>query len=119
MFNKIQIGDTEVNMVAYAGCDIFFRMIFHEDPTRIQFSDKTDEAEAIYFFERMAFVMNMCAEKSLEEMKKLNEDAFIEWMCKFDRLSLINALPDVRKTYEGQMVTTSEAKKNTDQPSEE
>lgn len=118
MFNTIKIGEKEVAFMAYAGCDIFYRQIFHEDPTRIQFSEETDAAAAINFFQRMGFVMAMCAEKSVTEMKKLNEDAFIDWMCQFDRMSLMNALPDIRATYEGQMVTTSEAKKNTDPQSE-
>ena len=118
MFNKIKIGEKEIGFMAYAGCDIFFRQIFHEDPTRIQFSDP-DAADGIWFMQRMGFVMAMCAEKPLAEMKKLNEDAFLEWMCGFDRMDLINALPDIRATYEGQLVSTSEAKKNTDQQNDE
>lgn len=119
MFNKIKIGEKEIGFAAYAGCDIFYRQIFHEDPTALQYAPDFDEPKMIGFIQRMGFVMAMLAEKPLAEMRKLNEDAFVEWMCGFDRADYMAALPDIRATYEGQMLTTSDAKKNTDQPSED
>ena len=118
MFNKIMIGDREVSLNAVASCDLYYRQIFHEDPTKLQYSPDFDEAAMIGFCQRMGFIMAMRSEKSRQEMMTLNEDAFFDWMDEFDRVDLLNALPDIKRTYEGQMVTSSEAKKNTDQLTE-
>ena len=118
MFNKITVGDREIPMKSVASVDLYYRQIFHEDPTKLQYSPDFDEAALINFCQRVGFVMAMAAQKSREEMSQLNEDAFFEWMDEFDRAELMSALPDIRRTYEGQTVTTSEAKKNIDQPSE-
>lgn len=118
MFNKVMIGDREVPMKSVASCDLYYRQIFHEDPTKLQYSPDFDEAAMINFTQRIGFVMAMCAEQTRAEMMKLNEDAFYDWMDDFDRADLMQALPDIKRTYEGQSITTSESKKNIDQPSE-
>lgn len=118
MFNKIMIGDREIPMKSVASVDLSYRQIFHVDPTELQYSPDFNESAMISFCQRMGFVMAMAAQKSREEMAQLNEDAFFEWMDEFDRADLMSALPDIKRTYEGQSVTTSTAKKNTDQPSE-
>lgn len=118
MFNRIIIGDREVALKSVASCDLYYRQIFHEDPTKLQYSDDFDEPAMISFIQRMGFVMAMCSQRSRAEMMELNEDAFYDWMDEFDRAELMAALPDIKRTYEGQSVTTADAKKNTDQLSE-
>lgn len=118
MFNKVMIGEREVGMKSVASCDLYYRQIFHEDPTKLQYSEDFDEAATIGFVQRMGFVMAMCAERSRAEMAELNEDAYFDWMDGFDRADYMSALPDIKRTYEGQQLTTTDAKKNTDQPSE-
>jgi hypothetical protein len=67
----------------------------------------------------MAFVMAKFAEcTDRKNMMKLNEDAFLEWADGFERNELIEALPDIQKTYEGQSLTGSTAKKNNDELNE-
>lgn len=119
MFDTIKIGARDVRLNSVAYCDIVYRQIFHEDPTRLQYAKDFDEPMLINFLERMAFVMAMCADKSLAELRKLNEDAFLEWLMQFGRTELLNSLGEVRRVYEEQMTTESESKKKEDQPTEE
>ena len=118
MFDIVKIGEQEVPMLAMASVDVFYRNIFHEDPILVQTRNQ-DEGSAILFFEQMGFVMAKFAElKDRKEMAKLNEDAFLDWLDQFDRVEYLNALADIRLTYEGQQLAAADAKKNSDQPSE-
>lgn len=114
MYNVVKIGDKDVPMLSMASVDLYYRNIFHEDAIKLQAKNDLDEGDLINFVMRMGFVMGKFAEvKDRKEMSKLNEDAFLEWLDQFDRIEYLNALADVRLTYEGQAVTASEAKKNT------
>lgn len=111
MYSVVKIGEQAVPMLAMASVDVFYKHIFREDPVKIQASADFDSATAIDLFTKMAFVMAKYAElKATSEMKKLNEDAFIDWLCQFDRSELYTALPDIRNVYEGQKVGSSSAK---------
>ena len=118
MYNVIKIGEKDVPMLSMASVDIYYRNVFHEDPLIEQ--TKLEEAgDAIWFNMRMGFIMAEFAErKSREKMRELTEDDFVAWMDNFDRLDLMNALADIQRTYNGQAVTNSDAKKNTEEPSE-
>jgi len=119
MFNIVKIGDKEVPMLSMASVDLYYRNIFHEDAIKLQASGNFDEGDLINFVSRMAFVMAKFAElKDRKEMNKLNEDMFLDWLDQFERQDFINALVDVRLTYEGQAVTASDAKKKSEEPSE-
>ena len=119
MYNIVKIGDKEVPMLSMASTDIYYRNIFHEDAIKLQAAENFDAGDLISFMSRMAFVMAKFAElKDRHEMNKLNKDAFLDWMDQFERTDFMNALVDVRLTYEGQTVTASEAKKNNEEPSE-
>lgn len=118
MYNKIVIGAKEVPMLSMASVDLYYRNIFHEDPIALQ-TKGIDEGEMINFVLRMGFVMAKFAElKDRKEMAKLNEDSFLDWLDQFERNDIFAALPDIQKTYEGQMVTESTAKKNKDEQTE-
>lgn len=111
MFNKVKIGDKEVPMMSMASTDVYYRQIFHQDPVLLQ-AGEMSEGEAIILFMQLGFVMAKYAE--LLDRKKvlaLNEDDYLEWLDQFERADYYNALGDVRATYEGQSVTTSDAKK--------
>lgn len=119
MFNVVKIGDKEVPMLSLASVDVYYQHIFHEDPLKVQTS-ATDYSEAIGFYNRMGFVMAKFAEvKSRKGMLELNEGDFMDWLDQFDRRDLMEALEAVQATYDGQTVTYADAKKNTDEPSEE
>lgn len=116
MYNLIKIGDKIVPMKAMASVDLYYRNIFHEDAIKLQAANP-DEGDLINFFCKMAFVMAKFAE-GREQMSKLNEDSYLEWMEQFERVDFLNALVDVRLTYEGQQVTSSDAKKKDESPTE-
>lgn len=118
MFNVIKIGDKSVPMLAMASVDYYFAHTFHEDAMKAQIKAE-DEADSINFVIRMAFIMAKFAEvKTRKGMLELNEESFLDWLDQFDRLDLINALPDVQATYNGQLVSQADAKKNNDEQSE-
>ena len=118
MYNVIRIGAAEVPMLSMASVDVYYRHIFHEDPLKIQ-TQAQGADEAIGFYYRMGFVMAKYAElRDRKEMLKLNEDSYIAWLDRFDRLELMTALGGIQATYDGQSVTYTDAKKNTDAPSE-
>lgn len=113
MYNIVKIGAADVPMLSMASVDVYYRNIFHEDPMKIQTEENNDAGIMIGFIQRMGFVMAKFAElKDRKEMLRINEDAFYEWMDGFERTDLINALPDIQATYEGQSITSASAKKN-------
>jgi len=116
MYNEIKIGDKVVPMLSMASTDLYYRNIFHEDAIKLQTSSQ-DEGDIINFVMRMGFVMAKFAElKDRKEMNKLNEDAFLDWLDQFERTDYLNALVDIRLTYEGQSVTHSDTKKKESEP---
>lgn len=118
MYNVIKIGDRDVPMLSMASVDIYYRNIFHEDAIKLQ-TKQQDEGDAINFIMRMGFVMAKFAElKDRKEMQKLNEDAFLDWMDSFSREDFYNSLLDIQKTYEGETVTQSDAKKKDEEPTD-
>lgn len=119
MYNEIKIGAATVPMLAMASVDLYYKQIFHEDAIKLQSGKDFDDGDLINFISRMGFVMAKFAElKNRKEMSKLNEDAYLDWMDNFDRAEYMNALGDIRATYEGQNIPTSAAKKNSDEQSE-
>ena len=120
MYNIVKIGDKDVPMLSMASVDLYYRNIFHEDAVKLQASGNFDEGDLVNFCSRMAFVMAKFAElKDRKEMNKLNEDMFIAWLDQFERADFLNALLDVRLTYEGQAVTSSDSKKKSEEPTEQ
>lgn len=118
MYNVVKIGDKDVPMLSMASVDIYYRNIFHEDAIKLQTKEQ-DEGDLINFISRMAFIMVKFAElKDRKEMNKLNEDMFIDWLDGFERADFLNALPDARKTYEGQSITAVDAKKKAEEPTD-
>lgn len=106
-------------MLSMASVDYYYKNIFHEDPIKLQVSDNNDIGAMMGFIERMAFVMAKFAEcTDRKNMMKLNEDNFLEWADGFERNELIEALPDIQTTYEGQSLSNSKAKKNNDELNE-
>lgn len=119
MYNVVTIGDKQVPMLAMASVDLYYRTIFKEDPIKLQSTGNPDEGDLINFVMRMGFVMAKFAElRDRKKMTALTEDNFLEWLDQFERADYLNALVDVRLTYEGQTVTTSDAKKKENAPTE-
>lgn len=118
MYNVITIGDKQVPLLSMASVDLYYRTIFKEDPIKLQ-TTTTDEGDLINFVMRMGFVMAKFAElRDRKKMTALTEENFLDWLDQFERTDYLNALVDVRLTYEGQTVTTSDAKKKESTPTE-
>lgn len=119
MYNIVKIGSAEVPMMSMASTDLYYRNIFKEDAIKIQTSKDFDEGDIVNFVMKMGFVMAKFAElKDRKEMNKLNEDNFLDWLDGFERTDYLNALGDIRMTYEGQSLTASDAKKKDEAPSD-
>ena len=103
MYNVVKIGQKDVPMLSMASVDRYYWNIFHRDPLKIQVKAE-DEADSVNFVIEMAFVMAKFAEVGAKGMRELNEDSFLEWLEQFERVDLINALPDAQMTYEGQAI---------------
>ena len=113
MYNVITIGGEPVPMLAMASVDLYYKQIFHEDAIKLQSGKTFDEGDLINFVMRMGFVMAKFAElKNRKEMAKLNEDSYLDFLDRFERADYLNALAEIRATYEGQSLTSSDAKKN-------
>lgn len=118
MYNVVKIGDKDVPMLAMASVDVYYRNIFREDPIALQ-ARGMDEGSAIAFYQKMGFVMAKFAElKAPQEMRKLNEDSYLEWLDGLQRNDYISALPLVQATYDGQQISSSDAKKKEEEPNE-
>ena len=80
------------------------------------FSGRIDEGQEELVI-KLAYVMAKQAEKA--DMTKLNNDTFMKWLEDFETTDFFEVTDDILNLYSGQMSTTSEAKKNTDQQSED
>jgi len=116
MYNEVKIGEKTVPMLSLASVNVYFSQLFHEDPFELQSSDKPQ----FEFYTKMAFIMAKYAElKKSNEMRKLTQDQYVDWLADFEQADFVAALPDVMLTYHSQSISMSESKKNTDQPSGE
>lgn len=118
MIRNVKIGEREIPMLSMASVDLYYRNIFHEDPIKLQSKADPDEGDIIDFVMKMGFVMAKFAElHDRKKMTALTEDAYLDWMDGFERSDYLSALLDIKSVYEGQTVTTSDAKKKDDRPS--
>lgn len=112
MYREVKIGEAAVPFESAASIDLSFKHIFGADPLKILTGAK-DETDALDFFSKMAFVMAKFAElQSGRELRKLNEDNYLDWLDQFDRTDLMNALGEIQDVYISARKSESEAKKN-------
>ena len=117
MYKEVRIGDKTIPMLSMASVDLYYKNTFGVDPVKLQTSDP-DSGDMINFIVRMGFIMAEFAKrKSRKEMLKLNEEAFYDWMDEFPREELydMEKLMEIQGVYEGNLVSTSESKKEEDQ----
>lgn len=119
MYQEVKIGDKFVPMKAMASVDYFYEQIFHEDPIKLQSQENFDTGELLKLIEKMGFVMAKFAETdNYSEMSKLTMKDFLEWLNGFRRSDYMEALLDIKSVYDGQTITYSEAKKNSEEPTD-
>ena len=116
MYNLVKIGDKQIPMLSMASVDVYFRNVFHEDPIKLQTSAASDAGDMINFHLKMGFIMAKYAElHDRKKMAQLNEESYLDWLDCFERMELLEAMEQIQQTYNGQMLTTSEAKKNNEE----
>lgn len=105
-------------MEAMGSCDRAFWNVFHEDPIKLQADKDPDASELIDLVMKLGFIMAKFAElRSSKAMRQLNEDDYLDWLDQFERADYLDALGDIREVYEGQQVSSVDAKKKDDEPS--
>ena len=117
MYKEVTIGDKTIPMLSMASVDLYYKNVFGEDPIKLQ-TQEMDPGDMVNFTIRMGFIMAEFAKrKERKEMMKLNEEAFYDWMDEFPREELydMEKLMEIQGVYEGNLVSTSESKKEEDQ----
>lgn len=110
MYGEIIIGQHTVEMAANAASPILYKNIFHKDFLK---EVQEDEPDPMLFAE-MGFVMAMQAKKSLEEMMKLSQLSYVEWLTQFETMDIVQKTGEIGQMYFEQTHQTSSAKKKED-----
>ena len=109
MFGKITIGKTDTEMVANAATPYWFNQIFKEDFfVKSQSVQDGNEGLAVDLFSKVGYIMMKQVEKA--DMRKLNNDTFIEWLSEFEPMDMALAAADIAQLYTGQTKGTAKAK---------
>ena len=113
MRGKIQIGGTDVEMLANAASPIIYKRVFRQDWFKALSDLQSDEsgAEGISYFEQMGFIMAMQASKP-DQLAGLSFDDYLNWLAQFESDDLMTAVGDIAAIYRGQEVTNSQPKKS-------
>ena len=122
MFKIISIGDSNVPVLAKASTNVYYKSIFPEDPITVQSQENVDNAERVYFSQKLTFVMVKQAEAQAavsagtapsvrDYMQKLTEDDYLDWLDECDFMDLQESFDEVIAVYTASNKTTSKAKK--------
>ena len=112
LYGIVKIGEKEYKMCNAASVNLTYYNIFHEDFMSLMNPD--EPSKAITPFIKMAFVMNMKAEKSKDEIRKLTVADYEAWMDEFTFGDLINAMTDIQGLYLGSSAGIVNSKKNSE-----
>ena len=122
MFKIISIGDSNVPVLAKASTNVYYKSIFHEDPITVHSQENVDNAERVYFSQKLTFVMVKQAEAQAavsagtvpsvrDYMQKLTEDDYLDWLDECDFMDLQESFDEVIAVYTASNKTTSKAQK--------
>ena len=118
----VVIGDREVTFKSSAAIPRLYRIKFGRDIFRDlrklekNFNANKDsdasgmEIEDLEIFENVAYIMALHADSSIPQ-------TIDEWLDQFEMFSIYTVLPEILELWGSGLLTTSEAKKNTDLPS--
>lgn len=113
MTKNVNIGSQEISLEANGATPIRFRQLFGKDLlTSIQkgtTENGIDLTVASELAPELAFIMAMSADK--EDMSKLTEDRFLNWLEQFGPMDLVNATEQIFNAYFGDAETLVEPKK--------
>lgn len=119
---EVTVGGKNLRMHANAATPIRFKMIFGKDIiVEINRMNKglTDEGELIELVGQIAFVMNMQADKTKEQLSRISKNDYIDWLEEFDgAMCFADASDEIMSIYLGNEHGDSSSKKEEDLPSE-
>lgn len=119
---EITVGGKNLRLHANGATPLRFKMIFGKDIiVEINRMNKglIDEGELIELAGQIAFVMNMQADKTREELSKISKENYIDWLEQFDgAMCFANAADAIMSIYLGNEKGDSKSKKEEDLPSE-
>lgn len=110
MYREILIGKESVPMKATGATPIRYRMVFKEDVLNEFATVGENYGLAIDTICKLAFIMAKSAEDNAD-LSKLNLDAYVEWLDRFEPFDITNAAESVVDLYLGNSIGTSEVKK--------
>ena len=113
MYQKIAVGNTELEFCACASVNVCYYNVFHEDFIKAISNDGMEATTMM----KMAFIMAKFAE--LNDRKAVNrqtEDDYCNWLDQFSIGDLIEALPSIQEFYMGTATGSASAKKNSAEP---
>lgn len=122
MLKVINIGDEKVPVLAKASTNMYYKSVFHEDPITVQGGDGGDNAQRVYFSQKLTFIMCKQAEaqdavtsgkaSSVRDfMQSVTEDDYLDWLDRYDFMDLQEAFDAVIAVYTASNNATSKAKK--------
>lgn len=125
MFATIEMplydGTTKnVEFMANAATARRYKMIFGEDLlTKFTNAEEEKDGKKVYnidFLPELSFVMAMQAQALSDnklKLEKVNTNMFLDWLEQFDSMAIENNASELMSVYQGNVETSSEAKKNT------
>ena len=109
----VTIGTKEVGMLANAASPAIYRRVFHEDFLH-DMQERTQNGNEVAIadlFCQMGFVMAMQDSKPVEELFKLSQVDYLNWLSQFGANDVAMASVDIATLYQKQEETTSKPKK--------
>ena len=110
MYREIKIGELSIPMKATAATALRYRYVFKQDILTELQGVGNDSGLGVSALQQLAFIM-ACAADPEKDMSKLNEEAYIEWLDKFEPLDLAEAAEEIIDLYMGNTKGLSEGKK--------
>lgn len=100
----VKIGEANVEMAANAATPYIYKQVFHEDFLReVQKDDPQPD-----LLVKMGFIMQkQAAVSSPQELMKLNEGEFLDWLGQFEPMEPILATKDIADFYFSQTKESS------------
>lgn len=112
---EVLIGGKSVRMHANAATPLRYKMIFGKDIiVEINRMNKglIDEGELIELTGQIAFVMNMQAEKTRDQLSKITKNEYLDWLENFDgAMVFANSAEAIMNVYLGNEKGDSSSKK--------
>lgn len=130
MYKSIKLNNAkgeaiEVGFLANAATPLRYKMTFHSDLITKFANAKQDTDEGVKydidFLPELSFIMAMqskAADNDEIKLEKLGYKEFLNWLEGLDSFTLEENAEEIVSVYYGNTETTSEAKKNNEEPSE-